>query len=107
MPFFEAHGIPLSRVLSDRGTENSTTTKPPQTNGICERFNKTCLNEFYRVAFRKKPCRSVEELQADLDVWMTSDNEERTHQGRWRCGKTPLRTFLDSVPVAKEKTLAS
>jgi hypothetical protein len=24
------------------------------TNGICERFHKTALNELYRVAFRKK-----------------------------------------------------
>ena len=32
-------------------------TKSPQTNGICERFHKTVLNEFYRVAFRKKVCR--------------------------------------------------
>ena len=31
-----------------------TKTKSPQTNGICERFHKTVLNEFYRVAFRKK-----------------------------------------------------
>ena len=28
--------------------------KSPQTNGICERLHKTVLNEFYRVAFRKK-----------------------------------------------------
>jgi transposase InsO family protein len=31
-----------------------TKTKSPQTNGICERFHKTALNEFYSVAFRKK-----------------------------------------------------
>jgi hypothetical protein len=37
-------------------------------NGICERFHKTVLNEFYRVAFRKKVYRSIEELQADLDI---------------------------------------
>jgi hypothetical protein len=45
-----------------------TKTKSPQTNGICERFHKTALNEFYRVAFRKKVYRSIDELQADLDV---------------------------------------
>jgi hypothetical protein len=28
-------------------------------NGICERFHRTVLNEFYRVAFRKKVYRSV------------------------------------------------
>ena len=47
-----------------------TKTKSPQTNGICERFHKTVLNEFYRVAFRKKVYRSIDELQADLDLWM-------------------------------------
>ena len=74
LPFFEEHGIALTRVLTDRGTEycgnpehheyelylaiedvdhTRTKTKSPQTNGICERFHKTVLNEFYRVAFRK------------------------------------------------------
>ncbi len=28
--------------------------KSPQTNGICERFNRTVKNEFYDIAFRKK-----------------------------------------------------
>ncbi len=42
-----------------------TKTKSPQTNGICERFHKTALNEFYRVAFRKKVYRSLDELQTD------------------------------------------
>jgi hypothetical protein len=31
-----------------------------------KRFHKTVLNEFYRVAFRKKAYRSIDELQADL-----------------------------------------
>lgn len=31
-----------------------TKAQSPQTNGICERFHKTILNEFYQVAFRKK-----------------------------------------------------
>lgn len=28
-----------------------TKTRSPQTNGICERFRKTILSEFYRAAF--------------------------------------------------------
>ncbi len=32
-------------------------------------------------------------------------NEERTHQGRWCFGKTPMRTFIDSLSLAKEKSL--
>lgn len=38
-----------------------TKTKSPQTNGICERFHKTMLNELYRVAYRKKLYRTLDE----------------------------------------------
>jgi transposase InsO family protein len=126
VPFFEEHGIPLSRVLTDRGTEycgnpeaheyelylaiedidhTRTKARSPQTNGICERFHKTMLNEFYRVAFRKKVYTSLADIQADLDEWVRQYNEERTHQGRWCYGKTPLATFIDSLPLAREKML--
>ena len=84
-----------------------TKTRHPQSNGICERFHKTMLNEFYRVAFRKKIYRTLEELQADLDAWIEGYNHQRPHQGRWCYGKTPLQTFVDSVPLAKEKMLAA
>jgi len=60
-----------------------TKTRHPQTNGICERFHKTMLNEFYRVAFRKKIYRTLEEVQSDLDGWMAEYNVHRPHQGRW------------------------
>ena len=84
-----------------------TKTKSPQTNGIVERFHRTVLNEFYRIAFRRKIYRSIEELQADLDAWIAGYNEERPHQGRWCFGKTPMQTFLDAVPMAKEKMIAA
>lgn len=87
LPFYAEHGIPLVRMLTDRGTEYCGTpdrhpyelylavediehtrckTKRPQTNGICERFHKTVLNEFYQTAFRKTIYRTVEALQHDL-----------------------------------------
>ena len=84
-----------------------TKTKSPQTNGICERLHKTLLNEFYRVAFRKKSMLRWLELQADLDAWLAFYNHERPDQGRWCYGKTPMQTFVDSVPLAKEKMLAA
>jgi len=65
------------------------------------------LNEFYRVSFRKKIYRTLEELQTDLDGWMQEYNEHRPHQGRWCYGKTPRQTFIDSVSLAKEKILAA
>jgi transposase InsO family protein len=128
VPFFDEKEVKLSRVLTDRGTEycgnpehheyelylavedvdhSRTKTKSPQTNGICERFHKTVLNEFYRIAFRKKLYASIEDLQNDLDLWVRSYNEERPHQGRWCFGKTPMQTFLDATPIAKEKMIAA
>jgi transposase InsO family protein len=128
LPFFAEHEVALLRVLTDRGSEfcgnperheyelylavedidhSRTKTKSPQTNGICERFHKTVLNEFYRIAFRKKLYCSIEELQIDLDAWLCEYNEQRPHQGRWCFGKTPMQTFLDSVKIAQEKQLAA
>ena len=128
VPFFDSQEVKLLRVLTDRGSEycgnperheyglylavedidhSRTKTKSPHTNGICERFHKTVLNEFYRVAFRKKVYRSIDELQADLDLWMREYNEQRPHQGRWCFGKTPMQTFLDAMPMAKKMMIAA
>jgi hypothetical protein len=63
------------------------------------------LNEFYQVAFRKRIYSGIAQLQADLDVWMASYNEQRPHQGRWCYGKTPMQTFIDSKPIARDKML--
>jgi Integrase core domain len=65
------------------------------------------LDEFYRVAFRKKIYTTIEELQRDLDAWIAQYNEQRPHQGRWCFGKTPMQTFFDSLPTAKEKLMAA
>ena len=128
VPFYDEHEVVLLRMLTDRGTEycgnperheyelylavedidhSRTKTKSPQTNGIVERFHRTVLNEFYRIAFRRKVYRSIEELQVDLDSWIASYNQERPHQGRWCFGKTPMQTFLDAMPIAKEKMIAA
>src|SRR3979411_860515 len=128
VPFFDEKEVKLSRVLTDRGTEycgnpehhqyelylaredidhSRTKTKSPQTNGICESFTKTVLNEFYRVAFRKKVYRFIDELQADLEVWIHEYNEARPHQGRWCFGKTPMQAFLDAMPMTNEKMIAA
>ena len=126
IPFFEEYEIPLLRILTDRGTEycgkkdqheyqlylaledidhTKTKAKSPQTNGICERFHKTILEEFYQIAFRKKIYATLEELQADLDQWIDKYNQDRPHSGRYCYGKTPMETFLDSIELAKEKIL--
>ena len=86
LPFHEEHDLPILRILTDRGTEycgradrhdyqlflaindiehTKTKVKSPQTNGICERFHKTILQEFYQVTFRKKIYETIEQLQID------------------------------------------
>jgi len=128
VPFFDSHDIPLLRIMTDRGTEycgkienheyqlylaiedidhTKIKARSPQTNGICERFHKTVLNEFYMIAFRKKVYNSLDELQTDLDIWIKHYNEERPHTGKYCYGKTPMETFLDSKHIAKEKQLDS
>ena len=59
----------------------------------------------YRVAFRTKFFASIDELQGEFDDWMHRYNTQRTHQGRWCYGKTPMQTFLDSLQLAKDKLI--
>lgn len=124
LPFFQEEDMGLIRILTDRGTEfcgkveihdyelylgvngiehTKTKARHPQTNGICERFHKTILHEFYQIAFRRKLYKSLEELQQDLDDWLTYYNKKRTHQGKMCCGWTPWQTFLDGKKLWNEK----
>lgn len=124
LPFFEEHDMGILRILTDRGTEycgkveqhdyelylavnaiehTKTKARHPQTNGICERFHKTILNEFYQITFRKKIYVTLDELQKDLDDWLQYYNHQRTHQGKMCCGRTPMQTLLDGKKIWQEK----
>jgi transposase InsO family protein len=126
LPFFDEQGVDILRVLTDRGTEfcgrldkhpfqlylqlheiehTRTKARHPQTNGICERFHKTALDEFYKPAFRKKIFESTDDLQVELDKWIEFYNTERTHQGKRCQGKTPMQTFIDGVNLALKANL--
>lgn len=117
LPWYEEQGVPMLRILTDRGSEycgnrehheyelyldlegiehSRTKVKSPQTNGICERFHQTIQNEFYASTFRRKLYHTLEELQADVDAWVKEYNEQRTHSGKHCFGKTPMQTFIDS-----------
>ena len=84
-----------------------TKVKRPQTNGSVERFHQTRLTEFYRMAFRKKLYPTLADLQTDLEGWLREYTEERVHQSRWGYGRSPMPTFRDTIPLAKEKLLAA
>lgn len=127
LPFFEEQEIPVLRILTDRGTEyngkveyghdyelyltiegidhSRTKVRHPQSNGICERFHRTIQEEFYAIAFRKKIYNTLDDLQNDLDEWIKYYNQERPHSGRYCYGKTPIQTFTESLPLAKQKLI--
>jgi len=126
VPFFDEQGVDILRVLTDRGTEfcgrldkhpyqlylrlheiehTRTKARHPQTNGICERFHKTILDEFYKTIFRKKIFDNPDDLQTDLDNWMEFYNRERTHQGKRCQGRTPMQTFIDGLELAYKANL--
>jgi len=35
--------------------------------------------------------------------WLKLYKEERTHQGRWCYGKTPMQTFIDKYPIGQRE----
>ncbi len=116
----------MLRILTDRGTEycgkaeqhdyepylalndighTKTRAASPQTNGICERFHKTLLQEFYQMAFRKQLYTDIPMLQQDLDDWMKYYNHDSTHQGKMCCGHTPMATLEDGKRIWQENKL--
>jgi len=126
VPFFDEQNVDILRILTDRGTEfcgrldkhpyqlylqlheiehTRTKARRPQTNGICERFHKTILDEFYKTIFRKQIFDNLNDLQLELDKWIDFYNQERTHQGKRCQGKTPMQTFIDSMELANKANL--
>jgi len=113
LPFYKGLGIPVNAILTDNGREycgtdahpyelylalndiehRRTQVRRPQTNGFVERFNRTVLDEFFRVAFRQKLYESVESLQIDLDRWLQEYNYERPHLGYRNQGRCPWETI--------------
>lgn len=122
LPFYESHGLKVGAILTDNGPEfcdtanhpyemylalndiehRRTKIRTPRTNGFIERFNRTVLDEFFRVAFRNNFYESVEALQADLDQWLEHYNKERPHRGYRNLGCTPYSTILRCADVRHE-----
>jgi len=125
IPFYRGFDIPIRRILTDNGGEfcgkefkhdyelvlqifgiehSRIRVGMPQTNGFVERFNRTLLEEFFCVAFRKKWYISLEELQTDLDTYMWHYNFQRPHLGYRLNGKRPIEVLLDRTTYPKRLT---
>lgn len=123
LPFFDEHWMKVLRMLTDNGREycgrmenhayqlflhlndiehTRIRVRHPQTNGAVERLNQTIQEEFYKVAFRKKLYHTIAEIQADLDEFMMWYNNDRTNQGRYCQGRTPMDTFLAGIDLYRQ-----
>ena len=125
MPFYQAHDLTVGAILTDNGREfcgtethpyelylslneiehRRTKVRSPQTNGFIERFNRTVLDEFFRIVFRTTFYESVETLQADFDAWLVTYNTERPHQGYRNMGRRPIETIMLYLETVKELSL--
>jgi transposase InsO family protein len=126
LPIFAEEQLPMLRNLTDRGTEycgraethdyqlylaindiehSKIKVRNPQTNGICERFHKTLLQEFYQVALRKtcitswRPCKKTWTNGSTITII----SEPRL--GKICCGRTTMATLQDGKTIWKEKLI--
>jgi hypothetical protein len=83
-------GLTISPSPFRKQADSKAPTDHIPDNGIVERFHKTVLDEFYRVAFRKKIYGSIGELQSDLD-----DGQE-LQRGKAAPGTMVLRQDADA-----------
>jgi len=107
-----AVGMELTGVLSDNGPEFSpqrfstamagrgvahhrTPPRSPNHNAVCERFQGTVLDEFYRPAFHRQRFDRLTDLDAQLQGWLHSYNTRRRNHGDFMRGRTP-HAVLDS-----------
>lgn len=110
IPKFFQNGVDLESVLTDNGSEFIATRftqtlvdyeiehrripkGKPTLNGYCERFQRTILEEFYQVAFRKKFFKSLEDLNESLQEYLVYYNFERPHFGLDKNGALPIDVF--------------
>ncbi len=110
IPRFFQNGVELECVLTDNGSEfiannfkqllidyeiehHRIPKGRPILNGYCERFQRTILEEFYKVIFRKQLFNSLEELNRKLQEYLVYYNFERLHFGLDKYGALPIDAF--------------
>ena len=121
LPFCKEHGLTVSAILTDNGPEfcgtpnhpfelylalnhiehRRTKVRTPRTNGFVERFNKTVLDEFFRITFRENLYESIKSLQGVRDEWLLHYNRERPHRGYRNRAKRLFDTISDFIPSVR------
>ncbi len=100
-------GVELTGVLSDNGpefagkdftahmaalgvTHHRIPPRSPNHNAVCERFQGTGLQEFYRPAFHRQRFDRLDELYDQFQGWLHRYNTTRRNHGDYMRGRTPL-----------------
>jgi len=100
-------GVELTGVLTDNGPEftghgfashleelgvgqHRIPPRSPNHNAVCERFQGTALQEFYRPAFHRQHFARLADLNTQLQGWLQTYNTRRRNHGDFMRGRTPL-----------------
>jgi transposase InsO family protein len=63
--------------------------RSPNHNAVCERFQGTALQEFYRPAFHRQHFARLTDLNAQFQGWLQHYNTRRPNRSDFMRGRTP------------------
>ena len=106
----QAVEITTRGILTDRGPEftgtaftshaatlglrhTKTPPRSPNHNAVCERFQGTVLQEFFRVAFHREFFTSITTLDARLQSWVERYNTRRRNRSDYMRRRTPRQVL--------------
>ena len=103
-------GAPRVRALSRRSRTSTTAAPRPRarrpTASASASTRRCSTSSTGSPSARSSTARSTS-CRPTSTPGSPSTTRSRPHQGRWCYGKTPMQTFLDALPVAKEKLIAA
>jgi transposase InsO family protein len=88
-PEFTGHGF--TSHLKELGVRHHRIPpRSPNHNAVCERFQGTVLQEFYRPACHRQHFARLADLNAQFQGWLQRYNTRRRNHGDFMRGRTPM-----------------
>ena len=87
----EFTGRQFTAAMAERGLRHHRIPpRSPNHNAVCERFQGTALQEFYRPAFHRQHFARLADLNAQFQGWLQTYNTRRRNHGDFMRGRTPF-----------------